>query len=138
MERTALLIRCSKEEAERVRIEAEKQRRTISGYVLQIMGRAIEIEDRLLAKINPYSPINQTFSRKSLTGEGPRTAILVRCSILEAERIREAARRRDFPINGFVLQALKRSWASELHPPILNAGNQAARQTAPSSQASTS
>ena len=138
MDRTALLIRCSKEEAERIRIEAEKQRRTISGYVLQIMGRTIDIEDRLLARINPQSAINQTFSRKSLNGIGSRTAILVRCTVLEAERIREAARRRDFPINGLVLQALKRAWVSELHPPVLNAGNQAARQTTPPSQASSS
>ena len=49
MERTALLIRCSKEEAERVRIEADKQRRTISGYILQIAGRAADIEERLFA-----------------------------------------------------------------------------------------
>jgi hypothetical protein len=135
MERTALLIRCSKEEAERVRIEADKQRRTISGYVLQIMGRAIEIENRLLAKINPYTAVNQVFNRKSLIGAGPRTAILVRCSVLEAERIREAARRRDLPINAFVLGALRRSWAVELKPPSPPAANEAARQSATASQA---
>jgi hypothetical protein len=135
MERTALLIRCSKEEAERVRIEADKQRRTISGYVLQIMSRAIEIENRLLAKIDPYTAVNQVFSRKSLIGAGPRTAILVRCSVLEAERIREAARRRDLPINAFVLQALKRSWANELNPHLRSAANQPTHQSAPASQA---
>jgi len=135
MERTALLIRCSKEEAERVRIEAEKQRRTISGYVLQIMSRAIEIENRLLAKIDPYTAVNQVFSRKSLIGAGPRTAILVRCSVLEAERIREAARRRDLPINAFVLQALRRSWANELNPHLRSAANQPTHQSAPVSQA---
>jgi hypothetical protein len=134
MERTALLIRCSKEEAERVRIEAEKQRRTISGYVLQIMGRAIEIEERLLAKIDPYTAGNQVFSRKSLIGAGPRTAILVRCSVLEAERTREAARRRDLPINAFVLQALRRSWANELNPHLHSAADQSARQSAAASQ----
>jgi uncharacterized protein (DUF1778 family) len=119
MERTALLIRCSTEEAQRIRIEAEKQRRTISGYVLQVTGRAVEIEERLLARVNPYSSINQIASRKSLLGVGPRTAILVRCSTSEADRIREAARRRDLPINAFVLQALRRSWASELKPPTV-------------------
>jgi hypothetical protein len=135
MDRTALLIRCSKEDADRVRIEADRQRRTISGYVLHIMGRAIEIEERLLTKINPYSPVGPTFSRKSLIGTGPRTAILVRCSVSEAERIREAARRRDFPINGFVLQAMRRSWASELKPPSPHTANEAPRQSAPASQA---
>jgi hypothetical protein len=135
MERTALLIRCSKDEAERIRIEADKQRRTISGYVLQIMGRSIDIEDRLLAKLNPYTRINPVFSRKSLIGPGPRTAILVRCSTLEADRVREAARRRDTPINAYVLQALRRSWASELNPPSLNTGSPVPAQTAPANQA---
>jgi hypothetical protein len=134
MERTALLIRCSKEEAERVRIEAEKQRRTISGYTLQIMNRAIDIEDRLFTKISPYSPVNQLYSRKALMAAGPRTAILVRCAVVEADRIREAARRRDIPINAFVLQALRRSWASELNPPVLNTASQAPRQAVPVSQ----
>jgi len=117
MERTALLIRCSKDEAERIRVEAEKQRRTISAYVLHIMSRMIEIEDRLFGKMDPSGPVRQVVSRKSLIGAGPRTAILVRCSVFEAERIREAAHRRDFPINAYVLQALKRAWASEVKSP---------------------
>jgi uncharacterized protein (DUF1778 family) len=129
MERTALLVRCSAEEAERIRIEADKQRRTISGYVLQITGRAVEIEERLLSRMNPYSVANQIVSRKSLLGAGPRTAILVRCSTSEADRIREAARRRDLPINAFVLMALRRSWASELKPPTLNAASEAPQAT---------
>jgi uncharacterized protein (DUF1778 family) len=120
MERTALLVRCSNEEAQRIRIEAEKQRRTISAYVLQITGRAVEIEERLLARVNPPSITSQIANRKSLLGAGPRTAILVRCTTSEAERIREAAHRRDLRINAFVLQALRRSWASELKPPSLN------------------
>src|ERR1700722_16879716 len=36
MERTALLVRCSTDEAASIRTEAEKQRRTISGYGLRI------------------------------------------------------------------------------------------------------
>lgn len=134
MERTALLIRCSKEEAERIRIGAEKQRRTISGYTLQVMNRALDIEDRVFTKIGSYNPLNQVVSRKALIAPGPRTAILVRCTVVEAERIREAARRRDIPINAFVLQSLRRSWASELNPPVLNTASQARRQDAPVSQ----
>jgi hypothetical protein len=127
MDRTALLVRCSAEEAQRIRIEAEKQRRTISGYVLQITGRAVEIEERLLTRVNPYSTMNTLLSRKALVGAGPRTAILVRCSTVEADRIREAARRRDVPINAFVLQALRRSWASELKPPMSHAATEGSR-----------
>ena len=132
MDRTALLIRCSTEEADRIRIEADKQRRTISGYVLQIMGRAVEIDERLFSKIDVARVVNQT-SRKALLGPGPRTAILVRCSTLEADRIRESARRRDTPINAYVLQALRRSWSSELTPPGLNATTQTPRQPVPAS-----
>jgi hypothetical protein len=132
MGRTALLIRCSTEEADRIRIEADKQRRTISGYVLQVTGRAVEFEERLLDRVDPNA-INRLGNRKTLLGPGPRTAILVRCSSPEADRIRDVARRRDIPINAFVLQALRRSWASELKPPLLSSPAVAARQPIPSS-----
>jgi hypothetical protein len=134
MDRTALLIRCSKEEADRIRIEADKQRRTISAYVLQITNRAIDIEERLFTKISPNSSLNQIANRKSLIGSGPRTAILVRCTVFEAARVREAARRRDVPINGFVLQTLRRSWASELNPLLRNSVSRAPGQPVPASQ----
>ena len=117
MIRTALLIRCATEQADRIRIEAEKERRTISAYILGITARSIEVEDRLFAKMNAYSSLNQVISRKALIAPGPRTAILVRCSTEEAERIRGAARRRDIPINAFVLQSLKRAWSVQIAPP---------------------
>ena len=117
MARTALLIRCTTEEADRIRIEADKQRRTISAYVLFIMARAIQLEDRLFSTLNRYSTMNQVLSRRALIAPGPRTAILVRCETSEADRIREAARRRDIVINAFVLQALRRSWTVQLAPP---------------------
>jgi hypothetical protein len=112
MPRTALLIRCNTEEADKIRIEAEKQRRTISAYVLFIMVRAIQVEDRLVSSLNNrFSSMNQVLSRRALITRGPRTAILVRCEVSEADRIRESARRREMPINAFVLHALKRSWS---------------------------
>jgi uncharacterized protein (DUF1778 family) len=117
MARTALLIRCTIEEADRIRIEADKQRRTISAYVLFIMARAIQLEDRLFSTLNRYSAMNQVLSRRALIAPGPRTAILVRCETSEADRIREAARRRGIAINAFVLQALRRSWNVQMAPP---------------------
>jgi uncharacterized protein (DUF1778 family) len=128
MERTALLIRCNTEEADRIRMEAEKQRRTISGYVLQITLRVVEIDDRLFAKLTNFRTTNQFLSRRALISPGARTAILVRCGVVEAERIREAARRRDLPINAFVLQSLRRAWTAEMKPPVLSAPNEAALQ----------
>jgi uncharacterized protein (DUF1778 family) len=129
MDRTALLIRCNTEEADRIRIEAEKQRRTISGYVLQITLRVVEIDDRLFAKLSAFRTTNQFLSRRALITPGPRTAILVRCSVTEAQRIREAARRRDLPINAFVLQSLKRAWSAVMKPPVLSAPNEAEQQS---------
>jgi hypothetical protein len=116
MARTALLIRCATEEAERIRIEAEKQRRTISAYVLNITFRAVETEDKLFSKLNRYSALNQVLSRRAVTAPGPRTAILVRCADAEAELIRDAARRREIAINAFVLQALRRAWNVQATP----------------------
>ena len=113
MDRTALLIRCTVEEAARIRTEAQLQRRTISGYVLHVTSRAVDIEDRLFAKLNRFDGMNRVASRRILIQPGPRTAILVRCTTDEAGRVRSAALRRDIPINAFVLQALKRWWTAE-------------------------
>ncbi len=45
--RTALLIRCSVEEAEAVRAAARRQYRTLSGYVMHALNNRLEIEARL-------------------------------------------------------------------------------------------
>ena len=127
MDRTALLIRCNVDEAACVRIESEKQRRTISAYILQITLRVVEIDDRLFSKLSAFKFTNQILSRRSLITPGARTAILVRCSVVEADRIRAAARRRDIPINAFVLQSLKRAWSAEMKPPVLSAPGDGAR-----------
>ena len=36
--------------------------------------------------------------------------MLLHCSIVEASRLRAAAKRRDITISGFVLRTLRRSW----------------------------
>lgn len=107
--RTALLIRCSLEEASKIRAEAEIEKRTVSGYVLNIMVRALRIEDKLAAIIHD-SNLNRTLARLPLRMPGPRTAILVRCSVDEAKKIRAAAARRDATISGFVLHSLRSAW----------------------------
>jgi uncharacterized protein (DUF1778 family) len=119
MSRTALLIRCSIEEANRIRLEAEKERRSVCGYVLNIVTRAVETEDRLFTKLTNYRSMNAVLSRRAMIAPGPRTAILVRCSVSEADRIRGAAKRREIPINAFVLQGLKRAWSVQVAPPSL-------------------
>jgi uncharacterized protein (DUF1778 family) len=47
-ERTALLIRCSREEAEKIRQMAKRERRTVSGYVLHAVMSRIANQERLI------------------------------------------------------------------------------------------
>lgn len=110
MTRTALLIRCDKDEASRIRVGAQNEHRTISDYVLRTVS-AVAVDDRL------FSSINRDNLSRSKRSTSPRTAILVRCDVAEGERIREAARCREIPMNVFVLQALKHAWDSPVPPP---------------------
>ena len=48
-ERTALLIRCSREEAEKIRSAAKRERRTVSGYVLHAVLNRIANQERARA-----------------------------------------------------------------------------------------
>jgi hypothetical protein len=112
MTRTALLVRCYAGEADRIRIEAQRERRTISSYVLNIVVQAVAADDRLF-QLDHYRA-TALLSRNSTIVPGQRTAILVRCSGIEAERIREAARRRQMRINVFILRALKNTWSHQV------------------------
>src|SRR5215467_632189 len=119
-DRTALLICCSAEEAQKVRREAEHERRTMAGYVLNILLRALTLEERLAARLSDFQRLNRVLARTPVRSPGVRTAILVRCTVDEANRIRAAARRRDTTISGFVLHCLHRSWdisLGKLTPP---------------------
>jgi uncharacterized protein (DUF1778 family) len=51
-DRTALLIRCSKEEAEKIRTAAKRERRTLSGYVLHAVLNRITNQEKSRA----YAP----------------------------------------------------------------------------------
>lgn len=44
--RTALLIRCTADEAERIRQAAQQERRTISGYVLNALMQRMAVQDK--------------------------------------------------------------------------------------------
>jgi len=63
-ERTALLIRCSREEAEKIRSAAKRERRTLSGYVLYTVLSRISNQE----KTRLYSP-----ARRLARYEGLRT-----------------------------------------------------------------
>ena len=52
--RTALLIHCSRQEAEQIRHAARKERRTISGFILNAVLSKFEFEERLEGRRQNY------------------------------------------------------------------------------------
>jgi len=110
--RTSLLINCSKREAQQTRANAEIQRRTVSGYVINIVMRSVNLTEKILPTLSspPLFGVQRKKSSKSL---GPRTTLHIYCSADEAKRIRTAAKLRSISISGFVLYCLHRSWKSE-------------------------
>ena len=100
--RTVLFICCSALEAKTIRQQAQAERRTMSNYVLYILFRVLPLEERIFVVPNNRRP------RPKLLG--PRTAVLVRCSQAEANRIRAAAARSGTTISTFVVTHLRRWW----------------------------
>ena len=50
VKKAALFVRCTEEEAERIRRTAKMERRTVSGFVLNAVFNRIAMRDRLLAE----------------------------------------------------------------------------------------
>jgi hypothetical protein len=105
--RTALLIRCSKEHAVHVREQARAEHRSVSGCLLRAMERSLWVEETFGKGFRPFLP--QPFL-KSVRPAGSEAALFLRCSVSEAERIREAAARRNMSISRFVIFSLERQW----------------------------
>ena len=55
--RTALLIRCTQEEAEAIREAAKLQRRTLSAFVLHAVMNRISVQQRLGTAVRPVKNI---------------------------------------------------------------------------------
>jgi uncharacterized protein (DUF1778 family) len=108
--RTAILIHCLKEEADQIRQLAKLDRRTVSGYVLNIVMSAVAFEQRLYIRLNGFRALNQTLARRIVRPMGPKTTMLLRCSAEESKKIRNAAERRETTISGFVVDCLRRCW----------------------------
>ena len=104
MSRTALLIRCAKEDADRIRAEAEKEQRTISSYVASAAMMAVRSNELLSSRRDAI------VSHPATVKNGNRAAILVRCRADEAHSIREAAKRRSVPLNTFVIRSVEQLW----------------------------
>jgi hypothetical protein len=85
--RAAIIISCSKDEADTLRYQARQQHRTMSGYILNILLRAVEFEEMALERWG-RPEIPRLISSKRTPGA--RTTVLLRCSSKEARRIRAA------------------------------------------------
>ena len=108
--RTSLLINCSKKEAQEVRTRAELQRRTVSGYVMNIVVRRIQFAEEIPG-MNP--PVFRLERGKRAKAAGPRTTLHIYCSLEDARKIRRAARLGQVTISGFVLHCLSHAWQVE-------------------------
>src|SRR5215469_5717071 len=110
-DRTALIISCSQEVAARIHQRAASERRTVSAYVLRILMRWLDLEERLVVRqeeggrpLTLYHPVRPS---------GKRTTMLLRCSKEEAQRIRTGAKRRCTTISWFVIYTLALSWSAD-------------------------
>lgn len=107
---SVLLIRCSHEERNTIRKKAKEERRTISGYIMNVVAVTLRFEEKLMARLHGFERLNTALSRRPIRVPGPRTALLLQCSVSEAHQIRKAAKRRNATISGFVLHSLRLSW----------------------------
>ncbi len=103
--RTSLFLCCSKREAEAIHTEADAERRPVSGYVLNIVMRNIAAIERIG---HSHRLLNLPVPR--IPTPHPRTAMLIRCTEEESQKIRRAAERTGMSISGLILQVLHRSW----------------------------
>lgn len=119
-DRTALILSCSLEQAATIHQRAALERRTVSAYVLRILMRRLDFEEKLVFRqqesgclLTPYQPVRTP---------GKRTTMLIRCSKEEAQRIRTGAKRRSTTISWFVLHTLALAWSAGDRM-IWNSGN---------------
>lgn len=108
--RTALLIRCSKEEAGMVRAQAAAERRSISACIVNILERRMRIDEQYSRGITQSFLENQAREFRLTHRIYNRTTMLLRCSVEEAQRIRIAASNRHMSISEFVAFSLWRHW----------------------------
>jgi hypothetical protein len=108
--RTALLIRCSKEEAARLRGQARAEHRSVSGCLLNVLERSLRIEEKYAVGYRAQSGATAPALAKVSRFADSRAELFLRCSQSEAERIRGAAKRRNMSISRFVIFCLQRHW----------------------------
>jgi hypothetical protein len=112
MMRTSLLINCSEKEASEVRARAQSERRTVSGYVVNVLNGCMETSDGLVKYLRTAPSFKLDHSKKPKL-VGPRTTLHIYCAAEEATQIRHAADLRQVAMSHFVLSCLHRYWEIE-------------------------
>ena len=115
--RTSLIVRCSQDDADRIRNQASSEHRSLSGYLLYVLERSMWIEDRLTHGLTKSILSAQADSIKSERHKQIRTAVHLRCTVKQAEKICAYAARRHLSISDFVVLSLRRTWdaSAQLH-----------------------
>lgn len=108
--RAALLIRCSQQDADALRLQAQSEHRTVSGCLLNILERRLRIEEKFARGISGSFGEKGALDSRLSRPRTNRTALLLRCSTEEADRIRAAAWKRQMSISNFVVFSLQRHW----------------------------
>jgi hypothetical protein len=109
-ERAQLPLLCTVEEANEVRRRANDNYQTVSGYVLRVVMRVVQMDQRL-AEILPTQFATTFFrGRNNWRGTEERTRLLLRCSSNEARLIRKAAKLRHMTVCAYVFAAMRRLW----------------------------
>jgi hypothetical protein len=104
--RASVIVRCSQIDAARIRKEASREHRSLSGYLLHVLERSFFIED----KVPEPALVRQGWFLRIQADENIRTAIHLRCTAEQAARIRRYAARRELSLSDFVMFSLRRLW----------------------------
>lgn len=108
--RSGLLIRCSAEESNIIHKMAEAERRTITAYILSVVERLLPTFESYAAHMSRLHVRRPVVPIKPGGPPGPRTAIHLRCSAVECQRLRAAAQEFETTLSGLVLHILRSSW----------------------------
>lgn len=104
--RASVIVRCSQEDAARIRKEASSEHRSLSGYLLHVLELSFHIED----KVPAFALARQSRGIKIYADKSLRTAVHLRCTSEQAARIRKYAASRGLSLSDFVVFSLRRLW----------------------------
>jgi uncharacterized protein (DUF1778 family) len=112
MERTSLSIRLSHNDALVIREQAAIKHCSVNEHVLWSVRMQVPFDDRLYKAGRQLGVSDALHTHRHAPIVGRRAVLHLRCSEVEASRIRRAAHRRRTTIGEYVVGCLKGSWGS--------------------------